>query len=310
MLPLQAISTWWYALKLVRLLRLPNFLNLFDISKIHSLITKLYEDNTRDQQVETQYLLMYGYKIFRLLLLNLLFTYFLGLLLYIVSDSFNPSTAPYTFIGKYGLKKLHNYEVVIRCMYFILTTITTVGYGDFVPWSNAERIYMLLVELFGVAFFSYCMGNFTEIISSYYTKLGGSDKSAELQTWLTLLGRFNNRKPVDPVMTAQIESRFEYFWSHDRLESITPDVPYLKAIPRVVRRQLISHHLFSDLYYDFRWFFNVGYEFTSAFLYDMSFGFLPRRFDPGESLLAEGDDVEEIYLLRKGLVLSCSCDHS
>lgn len=42
----------------------------------------------------------------------------------------------------------------------------------------------------GVAFFSYIMGNFIEIISNYENKMGNVDKSAELHNWLILLQRY------------------------------------------------------------------------------------------------------------------------
>jgi potassium voltage-gated channel Eag-related subfamily H protein 8 len=46
--------------------------------------------------------------------------------------------------------------------------------------------------LLGVAFFSYIMGNFIEIISNYEQKMGVVDKSGDLNNWLTLLTRFTN----------------------------------------------------------------------------------------------------------------------
>jgi len=60
--------------------------------------------------------------------------------------------------------------------YFALTTLSTVGYGDYYPISNLERICAVVIMLGGVAFFSYIMGNFIEIISSYKAKMGDPDK--------------------------------------------------------------------------------------------------------------------------------------
>ena len=45
----------------------------------------------------------------------------------------------------------------------------------------------------GVAFFSYIMGNFIEIITNYDAKMGTLDKSDELNTWITSLERFTNK---------------------------------------------------------------------------------------------------------------------
>jgi len=55
-----------------------------------------------------------------------------------------------------------------------------------------ERIIAVIIMLGGVAFFSYIMGNFIEIISNYEKKMGVVDKSSELHTWLMNLTRFTN----------------------------------------------------------------------------------------------------------------------
>ena len=80
--------------------------------------------------------------------------------------------------------------------YYALTTLSTVGYGDYFPISNSERIVAVLIMLGGVAFFSYIMGNFIEIISNYEKKLGIVDKSGDLHNWLIQLTRFTNNSPL------------------------------------------------------------------------------------------------------------------
>ena len=59
------------------------------------------------------------------------------------------------------------YKRIVLMLYFALTTLSTVGYGDYHPISDLEMIITSLVMLGGVAFFSYIMGNFIEIISNY-----------------------------------------------------------------------------------------------------------------------------------------------
>ena len=84
-----------------------------------------------------------------------------------------------------------SYKLIISC-YFALTTLSTVGYGDYFPVSSVERILAVCIMLGGVAFFSYIMGNFIDIISTYEKKMGVVDKSGDLNDWLLLLTRFTN----------------------------------------------------------------------------------------------------------------------
>ena len=59
--------------------------------------------------------------------------------------------------------------------------------------------------------------------------------------------------------------------------------------------------MYVDLIYEFREFFKEGVN-SSRLSYQLSFGFLPRIFYPGDIIFNENDLVEELYLIRKGKV--------
>lgn len=54
-------------------------------------------------------------------------------------------------------------QAIIVC-YYALTTLSTVGYGDYFPISINEMILGILFMLVGIVFFSQIMGSFIEII--------------------------------------------------------------------------------------------------------------------------------------------------
>lgn len=98
-----------------------------------------------------------------------------------------------TFITKYYDEEDSDYTRIVLIFYFVLTTLSTVGYGDYHPISNVEMIITSLVMLGGVAFFSYIMSNFIEILSNYDAKMGTLDKSDDLSEWIISLERFMNK---------------------------------------------------------------------------------------------------------------------
>ena len=55
-------------------------------------------------------------------------------------------------------------ENTIIVTYFAFTSLSTVGFGDYNPRSDIERLLCAFILLFGVAIFSYIMGNFISII--------------------------------------------------------------------------------------------------------------------------------------------------
>jgi len=74
-----------------------------------------------------------------------------------------------------------------KCCYFLLTTLATVGYGDYFAVNQIEKIVCIIIMVMGIAFFSYIMSNFVDILVNYDIKMGNIDRSSDLQIWLTSL---------------------------------------------------------------------------------------------------------------------------
>lgn len=56
---------------------------------------------------------------------------------------------------------------MVLLMYFAYTTLSTVGFGDFNPRSDAERLLCILILMLGVGIFGLILGNFQEILSKF-----------------------------------------------------------------------------------------------------------------------------------------------
>jgi hypothetical protein len=69
-------------------------------------------------------------------------------------------------------------------VYFITTTITTVGYGDFLPSSTAEILLVMLMELIGLAMFSWIIGEFSQLRGKETAPKIIKRKKEEIQTFL------------------------------------------------------------------------------------------------------------------------------
>jgi hypothetical protein len=156
--------------------------------------------------------------------------------------------------------------------------------------------------ILGVTFFSYIMGNFIDIISNYDEKKGNIDKSTDLNNWLTLLTRFTNHKPLPAPLVNKIESHFMFFWAHNRLAHISREDHFMAALPRSIKRAIMISYLFQDIFFQFRQFFNTFQNRDSKFLYDIAFGFMPRKFEENEIIYDEDDEVPELYFIIEGEV--------
>jgi len=78
-----------------------------------------------------------------------------------------------TFVGDHGvdgtwmegdIDEMPHSEQYLTSIYFTVTTITTVGYGDISIGSKSEKIFCVMVMLVGVMSFSFFSGSLASII--------------------------------------------------------------------------------------------------------------------------------------------------
>lgn len=73
----------------------------------------------------------------------------------------------------------------------MLTTLSTVGYGDYYPSSILEKIWGIFIEIFGVTIFSILMNQFIEVV----LRFKGDDESAieiNLTKWFKVIKHIRN----------------------------------------------------------------------------------------------------------------------
>ncbi len=85
---------------------------------------------------------------------------------------------------------------VLTVIYFSFTSLSTVGFGDYHPISNSERLVTCFLLLFGVAIFSWIMGDFIQILDQFQMINAELDEGDKLSKFLGLMKRFNAGKDL------------------------------------------------------------------------------------------------------------------
>lgn len=144
-------------------------------------------------------------------------------------------------------------------IYFVFTTLSTQGYGDFVAVSNGERVVMCFILLFGVGLFSFVLQNFIDMLMSFRVMTSDNEEQEKLAKWLGLLARFNKGRPLPKDLVKKIEEYFEYYWSKDKNYALKYDEDrlFLKELPKNIRTNIYKDFLFQDFYYLFKTFFQI-----------------------------------------------------
>ena len=81
--------------------------------------------------------------------------------------------------------------------YFAFTSLSTVGFGDFYPVSDFERMVWAFVMLFGVAIFSYIMGIFITLFEMALSYDEDLDDGDNLLKFFGTLQRFNYGEAIN-----------------------------------------------------------------------------------------------------------------
>jgi hypothetical protein len=142
-------------------------------------------------------------------------------------------------------------------MYFLFTSLTTTGFGDFHPRSNSERMLSTIMLLIGVSIFSYAMMVFIDILNNYRSINDHIEDGDNLSKFFGMIARFNNGKKIDTKLKNRIEAYFEYKWLHDKNQAIDDEdeKSMLHQLPFEVQNKLYSGFLHKNFLIIFKQFF-------------------------------------------------------
>ena len=95
-------------------------------------------------------------------------------------------------------------DLYITSMYFIVTTTSTVGYGDLSASTLIERIFCILIMLAGVTSFTFISGSLSSVLSNY------DSSQATLQQQLLYLNKLSMTHPISDHLINDIRKALQY----------------------------------------------------------------------------------------------------
>ena len=165
---------------LARIARFPKLYRLVKIMRLVRVLKIVKEKNKFVKYINEALKISAGFE--RLLFFILFFLVICHIVacLWIFSarlEDFNPET----WVVRYGLQDLSDFELYLSSLYFTVTTITTVGFGDISGGTLGEKMICIVLMLFGVISFSFSTGTLSSILSNL------DSSNAKLQSKLRVL---------------------------------------------------------------------------------------------------------------------------
>ena len=183
-----------------------------------------------------------------------------------------------------------HWNVYVDAAYFILVTMSSVGYGDMLPVTTGERMMSILVIIFGTFVWAYIIGSFSTtlaIMSEDKAKYEGKMRgTAELLKFLQ----------VDEQMMTAINHYFEYKFVN---KTMFDEQQIYNDLPAKLRADLLMHR-FRFIIEKVPFFRGCRddaiVEICSSF---KSFSVLPNEY-----IVQRGDPYRELVVLTKGISVS------
>ena len=219
-----------------------------------------------NNNIMTILMISYFFKTFKLIVVIVTISFFMGMMWYIyctltftpLAELGDPPREDVGFLAEFNMDKNTHGENAIIVMYFAFTTLSTVGFGDYHPRSNAERLVCAFILLIGVAIFSYIMGIFIEILISIQGLNRDVDEGERLSKWFGLIKRFNSSRSIQIDLKLKIESYFDYRWTNDKNQAVSTeeDIKLLEQLPYQVQKNIYKDFIFRTFIKNFKKFFD------------------------------------------------------
>eukprot|EP00873_Tetraselmis_striata_P022072 jgi/Tetstr1/442336/TSEL_030476.t1 len=178
-------------------------------------------------------------------------------------------------------------------LYFTVYSLASVGYGDLVPVTDAERYFACGLMILGAYFLGYIVASLTSVVATR------NADSSDYYRLMDQLGRFMDEHDLDRELRVKLRNYFHYrrqtrgmqSW-HSIINQMSPNL----------RREVFAHTS-CQLIQDIELFKDLD-DGGGGFIMDLGTCLETNTYTPRESIVAIDDQALAMYIVRRGVVAS------
>ena len=185
--------------------------------------------------------------------------------------------------GTHGVENTY-----IRALYWCVTTLTSVGYGDIIPLTNLETLYAVFVMATGVGVYGYVIGNIAHIIANLHPS-----RVRYVET-MEGINAFMEYRGLPAALQRRIRDFYSYRWEK-RLgfdeSAILDDLsPSLQSdVSLFLKRDVIEKVPFF-------------HGATDELIREIALAMRPQVYMPGDLIFRAGEKGAEMFFIGRGQV--------
>jgi len=182
----------------------------------------------------------------------------------------------------------------VRAVYWTITTLATVGYGDITPNTTPQMIYACMTMLVGIGFFGYVLGN----IASLLARL-----DAAREEHLELLSRvesFMSSNDVPAALRTRVREYHRYVWKSRKGYDVSTVLADLPPTLRVEVALFLNAEIIEKV--------PVLKGADRQLLEELVLELKPRVIIPAEEVFRTGEPGDGMYFIQRGNVEIVAAD--
>ena len=181
------------------------------------------------------------------------------------------------------------YNIYVTAVYYLMTTLTTVGYGDISASGKYERFYQILLLIVGTCAYSWIL----TFISNYIKR--NNEKYIDFENKIKILGeiRYNY-----PNLNNDLYERVLRYLNYNKSEYKYNVENILDSLPSSLKNNLIVE-MYKPIIRNFHFF---KYFENSDFFVKIVTSLKPILSMKDDILVQEGDFIEDIIFIKKGIL--------
>ena len=177
--------------------------------------------------------------------------------------------------------------IYLSSIYFLLTTVTSVGYGDIIGSTFTEFCFQIVILLVGIIAYSWLISS----ISNYV-----KEKNKQNEIFLQKISMLNEIKLEHPNMTKELYDKIYLHLEYINLKQKKDKSALIDSLPQTVTKSLL-YEMYRPIIENFNFFKNFK---NSEFINRVISKLKPIIAVKNDLLLDQGEIFEETFFVKQG----------